>query len=254
MSLFVINLINPPPPRRVTYFLNGPIEFRALQNDKLMLLLSFFHRAIKFPFRGGLSTSFYAFSITTVYILAVAASSPFTYYRSFDVCPIHKGYSMCKITMPIKLSLYYCTILAVFQPITPLFIISYLQYLTYKELQRSAEHFGPNDHRVQTIRRATHTFIVVVVAFFLFCAPISLYSFSFWFIEVPQKPFPVEYRFMLILEACNSCANPLIYGRVERPLAKVYKSVKQLFRINCKLLSHTNQHDVQSAANIPIQT
>ena len=160
---------------------------------------------------------------------------------------------MCKFTMPSKPSLYYYTVLSVLQPLLPLCIIAVVQYLAYRELQRSIQQFGENNHRIRIIKQTSLTFIVVVVVFFILCVPISLFGLSFWFIEI-QTPIPKKYQILFLLETCNSSANPLIYGRVERPILQVYRSMKHLFyRIWRQLTINLSSHHAQTV-NIPMQS
>ena len=149
---------------------------------------------------------------------------------------MYSDYWLCKVTIPDDVICTYYTILTIFKLFLPFCLIGTFQHLAYRELQKSARQFGNNSQMICNIRKASHTFIVVSAVFLLLTAPICIYTVSCWFIEndttyttytILNK---VEIRIFSLIESINSCTNPLIYGKIHRPIIQMYRRLVQLIK------------------------
>ena len=92
--------------------------------------------------------------------------------------------------------------------------------LTYKEVQRSARQFGENSNHLRNMRKVLRTFNMVVGVFFFLTTPLCIYALLFlWALkDVPIAQKAKMLRLFVVLLSFNSCANPLIYGKIHKRL------------------------------------
>ena len=196
------------------------------------MITAYLCRAIRNPFRGGYSKLTTAAWSIVIYLLSICAVIPFMYHHIYET---HVSFSknwQCKL----KLDLHgYLTAFDIFVSAIPMIIICVVQTQTYKQLQRSARQFRGSSNRIRTMKRVFRTFAVVAAVFFLLTTPLSIFKVVFVWVLSKGKMSPIiphTYHSLTLLMAMNSCANPLIYGRIHIRLLKLKPCYMQRKRRN----------------------
>ena len=137
----------------------------------------------------------------------------------------------------IMLSSLTMTIIAIFLPMLCIMVI---QVLSYRALQNSTTNtsIASNQTRIQHVRRANCTFVVVVTVFFAMTAPVGVFSVWVQYSAVKNSDFLSDKNLAIskfsgisqVILLANSSANPLVYGHIHRRIWRVIHG--RIWRLN----------------------
>ena len=191
-------------------------------------------RAIKFPFQGAFTNRICICVILAVFVLSFVPAFPAGYYRAYKPRGIG-DYWQCGPSMSVEALDAYYTLLAIFITFLPLCIIITLQTLSYKILQQSVIRFGKATERLATVRQVSRQFIVVTSVFFLLTTPFTIAEVVVSYIEITESNVDLLVDVLntcLLIQNLNSCANPLIYGKVHRWFFKLFSCHHKTIQIH----------------------
>ena len=190
-----------------------------MQTNQIFLLL---FRAVKHPLQQSLSTLWRVTSVAMVYLLSIATSTPLIYYTSYS-----RGTNGNTCTLWLPNMLHYAIALGVVASFLPLTIIIFIQILSWTTLQQSMRKLKilKNQRRSDRLKKASRTYLSIVVVFFILTLPKGIYyiCFMYWY----ENNIPIIYRNKIVwqllditqlLLVFHSCVNPLIYAKLYRQI------------------------------------
>ena len=110
----------------------------------------------------------------------------------------------------------------------PFVLISLIQLFAYKALKQSVTKFNKNSQQMLRMKRVFKTFTTVAATFFCLSMPLSVYTLiDLWCMGKEFRRANLSLRGRLfaaftVLLSLNTCANPLIYGRLHKKLMKLF--------------------------------
>ena len=178
-----------------------------------------------------------AATIIAIYMLAVANTIPLTY---------HKRYIITNATHPampvaycddswadIKHTLKYFIILGVSSEFLPLLLIVMANVGMYRILtsQKRMQLTSFSERRIRKFLKAQKIFVAIVAIFFILTMPYAMNLIISTYLAAFENAYVVSHittlqlvhKFVFTVSIFNSCANPIIYGRVHKKFFFVVK-------------------------------
>ena len=207
-------------------------------------VFSFFSfRVISKPLEEKIRHAKVAGLVVLIYIFALIIRIPKIYYRSYYPDQTSKNESIyvnyiCQMTWPGDLDrLVYGTVWALLYEIIPLFLIIGFNFTAFRKLKQQMKSIDlkSNARRLAILRKASKTFCLVVVLFFICTLPSAVYYITIRYLVVYDLEYATRHlkdisrahNYLVKLTNLNSCLNPVIYAKVH---TKVWKLIRTLYR------------------------
>ena len=183
-----------------------------------------------------------------IYLASIGAISPMILTSKLAKHPVSTNHCICTSSLSWLDTFIYVTILDCCISFLPMIIIVTVQILSYKELQKSARQCRASSNRDRYVKKVFRTFVIIVVTFFVLATPFCILELLVFWTGPSVVPSNANlYRSFILLLSINSCANPLIYGRIHRTLFKLIKCNfrdERVARIAAIDLNVKNHHGV----------
>ena len=150
---------------------------------------------------------------------------------------------VCHLDWPgIGERLAYGTIWAILYEILPLMLIMGFNYTAFRILREQMKSFDGNSNtkRCSVLKKASKTFCLVAVAFFVCTLPAAIFQvttrylvvYDLEYVKRHMKDISRAHNYLVKLTNVNSCLNPVIYSKVHM---KLWKLTHSLYRRVSKL-------------------
>ena len=166
------------------------------------------------------------FAIFITWLIGGAYAAPYFVYLEQKHNPVF-GYH-CQVMLEQKEHKKYISAIFILQLLIPLLVMIFLYSFIVFKLRSgsvSARRLSETDNvvRIRTLRqrKATKLFVVVVVVFTVLVLPYNILMLLLSYGHLPYSPENRRiYNCFVLMQAANSCVNPMIYSRLHKSFRK----------------------------------